>query len=514
MEPTKKEQAKILLAVGVGLLLISVFYLVPLSHKTNPISEVAAANQSSVKAPPFSDKFSVEEKKLVEFSDKIRNLKSDETSPELLKKLSLERQELFEKNNKLSPEALLLSVVGGGDLDQKETITGRLSITFVENFDQPEKAGYVYRLKPEGSTETIELTTIRPLPPMAGAKVSLSGYRLGEYFLLDPETPVITLATPSSLEAVGPQKTLVLLTMFEDSAPVPFSTEEAQNIIFNSQAFNFFNEQSYGRISFYGDVFGWYTVPRNSNCTAPTFGNDGELDDWVLNTVPNLSDYNRVIILSHHGCTFAGFSTIGKDHVNVGGQDYYFSVAQIGRTGSYNQPSIWGTQPFVWTNLDYLLAHELGHSLGLYHANGFDCHEAVLYSDNCENVEYGNFYDVMGIENNSLHYNAFYKERLGWITPEETLIVDRSGQYKMANLESVVGKRMAKVKTQGYNRYPFYLEARRGIGFDSKLQSSGLLGNQAGLFVNKIVNDAIIDTYFEELTVWEDLERRLDKIDK
>ena len=31
---------------------------------------------------------------------------------------------------------------------------------------------------------------------------------------------------------------------------------------------------------------------------------------------------------------------------------------------------------------------------------------------------------------------------------------------------------------------------------------------------NKIVNDAIIDTYFEELTVWEDLERRLDKIDK
>ncbi len=468
--------------------------------QTEVVAEVAAANLSLNKTVEEEREFSDEEKTLIEISGQLgaevkKTQELSAGSPDkkagerVVADMEAKRRTLIDSlADNLSPEAMF--AVADKEVDEEEIISGRLSVTYFDDFDNNGESKYVYKLKQAGK-DPIELATIVPLKAEAGSTVRLEGYYFGDRFFVDPRLDDPIISQPiTNLGATGAQKTLAILVNFEDTGPVPFPAENAQGLIFGGQFAQFFQEQSYGRISFDGSVVGWLTLPRASDCEWPTFGDGGELDNMVLAAVPNIGVYNRIIILSDHNCVNSGFSTIGKDFIQLGNQEYHFSVAQIGHLTTYDQPSVWGTQPFPWTNLDYLLSHEMGHSLGLYHANGLDCHESALYGENCENVEYGNLYDVMGVEGYSLHFSSFYKERLGWIKPSEILTVDRSGNYKINNLESLAGYKAAKLKVQGHNRYPFYLEARRPTGFNANLGDSSFVGTQSGLFVTKIISDS------------------------
>ena len=57
--------------------------------------------------------------------------------------------------------------------------------------------------------------------------------------------------------------------------------------------------------------------------------------------------------------------------------------------------------------------HEIGHSLGLRHSNGWECGSLVI-SINCTSTEYGDMFDVMGGGGYDYvaHYGAYYKEFL------------------------------------------------------------------------------------------------------
>ena len=121
------------------------------------------------------------------------------------------------------------------------------------------------------------------------------------------------------------------------------------------------------------------------------------------------------------------------------------------------------------------------------HANGWDCGESSL-SGNCNHYEYGNTFDTMGEPSYSLHFNAFYKELLGWITPDKEINITSSGRYTLNSLEqSNSAKQLAKIKILGFPVTPLYLEYRKGLGFDRKLNDENVSSNQQGLFVNRIV---------------------------
>ncbi len=191
-----------------------------------------------------------------------------------------------------------------------------------------------------------------------------------------------------------------------------------------------------------------------------------------------------IAIHSNYG---GGRSQVGISDQYLGGEVYRFSTSQIDLSGFDRSAPF----PFAWTSLDTLFAHELGHALGLMHANSWECGDTPvsIIESACIHGEYGNFFDIMGTGWSSLHFNAYYKELLGWLSPSSVLTISQSGTYTLKPLEGYGGPRLAKIQMLGSAQTPYVLEFRQGIGFDSMLNQPAFTSNENGLFIAKTVAD-------------------------
>ncbi len=386
-----------------------------------------------------------------------------------------------------NPKLFLSRALSG----EKEELIGVLEVTQHDDWDNPAKARLSYKLRVDG--KQYDFYPVGNLAFESGSRIHLKqAYVSGDLAVAEVTSRNIqVIEPPPTPPTLGEQKVAVIMVDFTDSPAPPFDKEEAERRIFKSQINNFYREQSYGRVSLAGKTYGWFTLPRAggdaNSCPLPTLGNGGELDQFILdNFRPEL--YDRYVVLLNQPCFMGGQSTIGKRTFNIGGHDVYISLAYIGASPIWNNPRDPANQNFSWTWFDYIVAHEFGHGLGLYHANGWDCGTQSLYalSGNCQQVEYGNHFDVMGWGIIANHFNAFYKERLGWLKPEEILLINRPGRYKLNALEETGGPKIAKIKPLNSNNTPFYLEYRRGLGFDSFLNDQSVNSNQQGLLINLI----------------------------
>ncbi len=76
-------------------------------------------------------------------------------------------------------------------------------------------------------------------------------------------------------------------------------------------------------------------------------------------------------------------------------------------------------------------AHELGHNLGLSHANWFDTGGRSTIGSG-SNEEYGDPFDTMGGSGGgSRHFSASFKSRLDWIPASDAVTVATSGVYRV-----------------------------------------------------------------------------------
>jgi hypothetical protein len=147
----------------------------------------------------------------------------------------------------------------------------------------------------------------------------------------------------------------------------------------------------------------------------------------------------------------------------------------------YGLATVGGQQSWINGSMVFhTVAHELGHNLGLYHANAWNCGDATLDST-CSSVEYGDPSSVMGNKVPG-HYHAFEKERLGWMgtagTPEIRL-VEESGIYTIAPF-GVNGQQPGALKipkTRTGTRTFFYVEARQPSGFDAIFANLSTVNN-------------------------------------
>ena len=361
-----------------------------------------------------------------------------------------------------TPAAAAQSAVGQS---QRVQLEGELEILY-QDFKAQGRLSYSLKLA-DGTRVPLHFTKQPPTHLLTGDHVRANGQLSGgSLTLYSGSTSLTNTATsnskpgpqpppPSSIPVpytFGAQSTLVMLVNFQDDVVEPYTVADAQNMYF-ATANNYFMENSYGQTSITGAVVGWYTIPDSvTTCNMSQIATDAQ--NAAVAAGVNLSNYTRYVYAfpQNNACGWAGSSYVG---------------------GNPSQSWINGNSLEVST-----VDHELGHAFGLWHSHSLDCGTAATICSSGTIVEYGDRLDTMGTpQTASPDYNAFQKERLGWLNygaSPSIQTVTTSGAYTINPYElGGSGPNALKVlqstdPTTGAMTW-YYIEARQAVGFDAFL---------------------------------------------
>ena len=335
------------------------------------------------------------------------------------------------------------------------TFEGRLEIRHSDDFAKREsstryalvRAGRRYRLVP---TRTPAVA--------AGRRVVVRGRRTGNT-IRGRVTPARAHAAYHTI-SLGARKTAVLLFNFTSDTREPWTPAQVRQRVFTDadSSNGFYKEQSYdqvelvGKLQPDGDVYGWHTIAAS----------------------PSVCDVNVWTPQARSAATAAGADLSGYDHIiYVFPEQQSCGWAGLGELGASQS----------WINGDIsvrVVAHELGHNMGLHHASSYSCTSAgapVAISSSCTQSEYGDPFDVMGCCT-SRHSHAWHLQKLGYIAASDVQTITTSGTYTVRSAISqsadVQLLRVSRAGTPlgGPGQY-YYLELRTAGGvFDSFLSTN------------------------------------------
>jgi hypothetical protein len=335
------------------------------------------------------------------------------------------------------------------------TRTGTLHATVAENLRTGQSTTR-YTLR-----SGLEKTVVAPteLAAAPGDRVAVTGaVREGRL------VGAVEVIAPSTQAAVapGPRKTAVILFTFPGEPTSPWSANEVRSKVFTGAASvsDFYEEESYGDVSLTGklspegDVFGWLRID------SPTAGCPyGEwrlaADDAAAEAGIDLGGYDHLIYMfpRQASCTWEGIEGVLANGMMLNGNQ---SVQVI--------------------------AHEMGHSLGLQHAGSWTCTSGgvrVQISDDCTMTQYGDPFDIMG--NIAVrHSNGSALEKLGFLAPENVRTINTSGVYQLHSAlhptsEPTVLRIRRKTTLDGETSF-YYLEVREGGGIFENVSDATTTG--------------------------------------
>jgi hypothetical protein len=149
----------------------------------------------------------------------------------------------------------------------------------------------------------------------------------------------------------------------------------------------------------------------------------------------------------------------------------------------------------------------MGHNFGLYHSHSLDCGSVEVADSGCSASEYGDIFDMMGSSNTTPHYNAFQKERLGWlnagVSPPLTTITSGSGTYTIAPMEMARNStsralKIAKTTSCTSTQQWYYVESRQVQGYDAFL--AGNTNVLSGVLVHEVTEGDPNSSYLLDMT--------------
>ena len=168
------------------------------------------------------------------------------------------------------------------------------------------------------------------------------------------------------------------------------------------------------------------------------------------------------------------------------------AYAYVG-SGTWNIDPWWSLSVYGFGySFKQVLVHELGHSLGLPHANNATCTQAAVavsmtYVGSCIHHEYGDSFDPMGSAFTNSMYNPIFARDLGWtpaedrvaVTPFKDGLAAGSRSFMLAGYADInAGVRVVDVQLPppttgdlaGQSPGMLYVEYKRQIGIDSEFQ--------------------------------------------
>lgn len=240
---------------------------------------------------------------------------------------------------------------------------------------------------------------------------------------------------PESAYTEGLKKVVFIRVDFTDLPGAPFTDERATNLIRNLHEFYF--SSSYGRAGIYalGDgsaVTDTLRLPK----TAAEYGK---------NDASTLRRDARAAARS------AGFRL----------EDFSFDVVCFGPVPGFGWAGLGMVgQPGAWVRDSFgesagVFAHELGHNLGLNHANFWDTSGQSIIGRG-QSVEYGDSFDTMGNASaGRRHFNARYKNYLNWLPNEGVKAFTTNGIYRITAHDSslATGTRALRIPRNSQTNY-------------------------------------------------------------
>lgn len=213
----------------------------------------------------------------------------------------------------------------------------------------------------------------------------------------------------------------------------------------------FYGENSYGIDKMAGNVFGPYKIPKPESCNSTFIAAEGmkafeerghRADDyrqfmWVFPSLP--------------GCGWSGLGSMGTPDFPARDSWYNGSFGCVVR----NQ--------------------EIGHNFGMGHSRSYTgCTnadgEAVPFSDNCNDIEYGDPFDPMG--NGCAHMNVVQKTYMGWLDGCNIVTATADATFNLLPTElPCEGTQALRFPT--YDGRHYWLEYRQPLSIDDGL--SGVL---------------------------------------
>ncbi len=213
----------------------------------------------------------------------------------------------------------------------------------------------------------------------------------------------LAVTTDNSTQTTGEKKILVIRVDFSDLPGDPghglYTAPYVQQIA-DTRVGPFFQRSSYGLATLKFTVTPQlYRMPWAAANYAVSTSLDGLYDnalaaaesDYVLN------NYDKIAVLFPSLAGLPGSGFVARGWAEIGGS------------------RVWLNGVFVLTSV----AHELGHTLGLEHANLWHVTDGNPVSDHGSSIEYGDPFDPMGSANlesdQSADFNPWFKSLLHWI---------------------------------------------------------------------------------------------------
>jgi hypothetical protein len=271
----------------------------------------------------------------------------------------------------------------------------------------------------------------------------------------------------------GTKNVLITRVDFSDLTGIPEGGQDTQTYVQNladSQISPYYAQSSYGQTALVNTVTPkLYRMPQ----TAAYYATNG-LNNLLVSDAENIAaadytapNYDRVIILfsnlggiTNSQITYGGLSDVGGPNVRCNGE-FDFRV----------------------------IAHELGHTYGLYHANlwavtdgnpisptGTD--QTYISSLNKSTDNYGDDYDTMGANyanDQRTDLNPNKKNILGWVTDAQVQTVTASGTYRIYRFDNSSGTGTLALKIAKDGVHNYWVCIRREFTDNASMQNGAYI---------------------------------------